>query len=61
MFKAGYIPPGLRHNIMYKSKNLTLKQKPVYIDYSKLETKEESFEKYKVENPGKADDAWNDN
>ena len=61
MSEGGYIPPALRHNANYKPKKLSLKQKPIHVDYSKLETKSEIFEKYRKVNIGKADEAWNEN
>ena len=52
----GYVPPVLRNNPSYKPKKLSLKPKP--IDYTKLKTKDDLFNEYKVENQGKADSAW---
>ena len=54
----GYVPPQLRHNVHYKSRDLSLKPKMPVIDYSKIKTPEQIFEEIRKQNYGKADSAW---
>jgi len=57
----GYVPPALRNNPKYTPKKLSIKQKPIEVNWENVKTTEQFFKEYQQENSGKADSAWDDN